>query len=388
MDIDLRTIRFVDSVNDNLICCICQTPFIEPVISTCGHTFCQHCIFQALESSPLCPIDRNHLSTKDVVPAAKIISNMVNELLVYCPRQEQGCPHIGQRQYIESHLKHDCLYIMASCELEECKELLLRKDLPRHAETCKYRVLQCTMCKENMCSYELEDHYEHCPSETITCQYCHTSRPRSEYSSHVNDCPQCIVFCDHVEFGCSWSNERQLLKEHLSHCSYETIKSFLHQHKATEKSLKHEIQQLHTENESLKRNQYDMGKKIESVTQQLDLMFPGHFVSSENTRHEPVLSESQRLNNEIESLSASIASLELKQNMALMTETFRLQEELQSLRAICHGLRMQMHYLMMERKTTSSGTGAAGTNNGASGDTSAANTLGRMRAWLGKFNKK
>ena len=76
--------------------------------------------------------------------------------------------------------------------------------------------------------------------------------------------------------------------------------------------------------------------------------------------------------------------------MALMTETFRLQEELQSLRAICHGLRMQMHYLMMERKTsiTSNTNAATGANNGGNGDTSAANTLGRMRAWLGNFNKK
>ncbi|OBZ84188.1 TNF receptor-associated factor 5 [Choanephora cucurbitarum] len=384
MDIDLRTVRFVDSTNDNLICCICQTPFIEPVISTCGHTFCQHCIFQALESSPLCPIDRKPLSTEDFVPAAKIISNMVNELLVYCPRQEQGCPHIGQRQYIESHLKHDCLYIMAPCELEECKELLLRKDLPRHAETCKYRILQCNMCKKSMCAYELEDHYERCPSETITCQHCNTSRPRSEHSSHVNDCPQFVVVCDHHEFGCSWSNERQFLTDHISQCPYEGIKSFLHKQKHTEASLRNEIHQLHTENESLKRSHYDMGKRIESLTQQLDLMFPGHFVPNSDTPENAVLSENQRMSNELESLSASIASLELKQNMALMTETFRLQEELQSLRAICHGLRMQMHYLMMERKTsiTSNTNAATGANNGGNGDTSAANTLGRMRAWL------
>lgn len=80
----------------------------------------------------------------------------MNELLVYCPRHEQGCPHVGQRQFIESHLKNDCEYTIAPCELEECKELLLKKDLQTHAETCKYRIMECNMCKKKLCAFELE----------------------------------------------------------------------------------------------------------------------------------------------------------------------------------------------------------------------------------------
>lgn len=120
------------------------------------HTFCQHCILQAIEASPVCPIDRASLGKDDFEPAAKIISNMVNELVVYCPRHEQGCPHVGQRQFIESHLKNDCEYTVAPCELEECKELLLKKDLESHAETCKYRMLECNMCKKKLRAFELE----------------------------------------------------------------------------------------------------------------------------------------------------------------------------------------------------------------------------------------
>ena len=83
---------------------------------------------------------------------------MVNELLVYCPESEQGCTFIGQRQYIESHVKNDCEYTMSSCQLEECKELLLKKDLDNHVETCKYRRLECNMCKKKMCAYALVVH--------------------------------------------------------------------------------------------------------------------------------------------------------------------------------------------------------------------------------------
>lgn len=248
----------------------------------------------------------------------------------------------------------------------------------------------------------MQDHYSLCPSEIITCQYCDTSRPRSEHVSHINACPQFKVKCTHEEFGCAWTDQRQALAAHLSACPYESIKHYLHKQQQSEKALLNELQQVHRENESLKRQQSESRQHMESLTQQLDLMFPGHFMTDpdipEEARNESVLSENQRMNNELETLSANIASLELKQNMALMTETFRLQEELQSLRAICHGLRMQMHYIMMDRKTAASSNAsasgaAAGGAGGGSGsgssarsasESNATNAMNRMRTWLGK----
>lgn len=249
-----------------------------------------------------------------------------------------------------------------------------------------------------------QDHYTLCPAEIITCQYCQTSRSRSEHSTHINQCPQITVNCTHSEFGCPWADQRQHLEDHIVYCPYESIKHYLYKQEQTEKSLRTEIQQLHKENESLKRQQTESKQQTETITQQLDLMFPGHFIHDadipEEARNESVLSENQRVNNELETLSANIASLELKQNMALMTETFRLQEELQSLRAICHGLRMQMHFVMMERKmtttnpsnapNTNAGSSNNNTNNGsnrgttAGNDTSVNGSLNRMRTWLGK----
>jgi hypothetical protein len=223
------------------------------------------------------------------------------------------------------------------------------------------------------------------------------------------------IACPHSEFGCSWNDQRQHLDEHILYCPYESIKGYLQKQQQSEKAIRSELHQVHKENVSLKRQYTESRHHIEQITNQLDLMFPGHFLADpdipEDARNENILSESQRMNNELETLSANIASLELKQNMALMTETFRLQEELQSLRAICHGLRMQMHYIMMERKTmasssvvTSGGTGGAGgansNNNGGGGNSSnssvvvgrnndgnnpTSTALNRMRTWLGKF---
>lgn len=189
-----------------------------------------------------------------------------------------------------------------------------------------------------------------------------------------------------------------MLPKHTLICPYEAIKNYLQKQQKTETLVQKELQQLHKENATLKREQEESKKHVNTIVNQLDLMFPGHFLLDADipaeARNESMLSENQRLNSELETLSANIASLELKQNMALMTETFRLQEELQSLRAICHGLRMQMHYVMMDRRNNTSSassnnttTVSATSQNRNNENASAAN---KARNYLGKklFKKK
>ncbi|KAI8997458.1 hypothetical protein BDB01DRAFT_771213 [Pilobolus umbonatus] len=398
--IDLRTLKYVDKINENLLCCICQTPFIDPIITNCGHTFCQLCIYQALETSNLCPIDRINLCVDEFLPTAKIITNIVNELLVYCPKSEEGCSYYGQRQFIQSHLNNDCEYITVPCQSEECKALLVKKDSPMHASTCQYRLSECNMCHKKFRMFELEIHYKQCPVEVIQCPHCSTSRPRSEHVSHLEECPQLEVGCTFADFGCEWKDKREGLKSHLEQCPYEKIKGYLYKQRDAALYTSNEMKKLHKENEALRRQQIQSENLLEGLTERLELLFPGLFIPNpdipEEARRESLLSESERVNNQLETLSANIASLELKQNMALMTETFRLQEELQSLRAICHGLRMQMHYLMMERKVHNSNASVgASVVTGGNGSTSTdinmnnegntamgINALNRMRTWF------
>ncbi|KAI9270468.1 hypothetical protein BDA99DRAFT_501856 [Phascolomyces articulosus] len=405
-NVDLRSLNFVETINSNLICCICQSPFVDPVVLPCGHTFCTICIHQACEASSVCPIDRSAISISDIRPAVKIVCNMVNELSVECPRSEEGCDYIGQRQFIENHVKNDCLYTFAACQLEECKILVLKKDLSSHVSTCKYRSAECKMCKKKMRALELEDHHRLCPAEIIQCPHCETSRSRSEHTAHLLTCPKHPVSCKHSEFGCRWSGEREKLEsEHLKNCAYEGIKDYLQLQQQKEQSLREEVQSIRKENEMLKRQQGNLSQQFQTLSDQLALLFPSQFASDPTCPEDiaqaaglgpgdSILTETQRLKNDLETVSSNLASLELKQNVALMTETFRLQEELQSLRAICHGMRMQMHYMMMERRGASSAAAAAAASMGASeagasssnadGNTATAGSvaaLNRMR-WL------
>lgn len=183
---------------------------------------------------------------------------------------------------------------------------------------------------------------------------------------------------------------RQELDSHIAACPYEGIKGYLEHQRQREQSLRDELSIVRKENETLKRQQAGMRQQIDTITEQLAILFPSHFPSEidlTNDTHPPpenYVTETQRLKSEIETITADIASLELKQNVALMTETFRLQEELQSLRAVCHGIRMQMHFLMMERRgaaaTSLNATEAASSNNAHS--TEGNRSISRIRSWL------
>ncbi|ORX47484.1 hypothetical protein DM01DRAFT_1310390 [Hesseltinella vesiculosa] len=354
VSLDLHSVTYVDNVNSNLVCCICQYPFVDPVVTSCGHTFCRHCIYQAVESSPLCPVDRSPIDLNDIQEAVKIVSNMVNELQIYCPRQPRGCEYHVQRQHMEHHLASECQYAFEPCQLKECQELVLKKDLQRHADTCQHRETECKMCKRKMPAFELEDHHQLCPSEVMDCPHCGTSRPRSEHTAHLPDCPKMRVTCPFAEFGCDWNEERAKLAAHKEACVYDKIQGFLRTQQLKDDTMQEEIRQLRKENESLRRWQHEMQHQHDRTLGQLGVLFPAHFALDPDlpleTQQQVVLSETERLQGDVDQLSASVASLELKQNMALMTETFRLQEEMQSLRAVCHGMRMQIHYLMMERR--------------------------------------
>ena len=217
-------------------------------------------------------------------------------------------------------------------------------------------------------------------------------------------CPRHPVTCTHADFGCPWQGDREALEtKHIHECAYEGIKDYLHQQQQSDQTLRDQIKAVSKENEMLKRHHDELNQQFHSLSDQLAHMFPSHFIPDGPTGDQspPPMTETQRLKNEIDTVSTNLQNLELKQNMTLMTETFRLQEEMQSLRAICHGMRMQMHYLMMDRRGTATAASAgahhheprASSSNAAAVAASDNNAtagsvpvLNKMRAWLGKMN--
>lgn len=134
---DIRGITY-KSLTDHLNCPICQQPFINPLTTICGHTFCKECIYECFrmakgnnrsagstlnnsiseERKGNCPLDRTPLDAaniNDLFPTPLIVTNLIDELKVYCLNKERGCEWIGTRWELEHHVTDTCGYTGVRC---------------------------------------------------------------------------------------------------------------------------------------------------------------------------------------------------------------------------------------------------------------------------------
>ncbi|KAF9114333.1 hypothetical protein BGX27_011153 [Mortierella sp. AM989] len=408
---DARSLQYVEPTQSSLQCSVCCEYFIEPVSAPCGHTFCRACIVQALEVNSGCPLCR---TTIDPTALYEVIalSRICDELMVYCPHKTLGCNHTCQRFQIGQHLKDECVYIGTLCRVEECRKKLLKKDLSEHMESCPYKRVDCLMCNTKVLKSELS-HIKECPRQIIPCSLsefgCPWKGPRFDLEAiHIPQCPYEAIR-GFLEISKSKMEALEQENRHLKGIFHD-LKPQVQQLRdqvgqmaeSLELILQQEQQQAAGGNGGanpfgnsvgmfgymdMNYQQYNPGHHLaqppmlgrndsfemtggmderiaenemrvmhrnssigaESMTSNSN---NGGLVNAASTAdtHELLISENERIRSEIETLTANLASLELKQNMAIMTESMRMQEEVQSLRAVCHGLRMQMHYLLLEQQ--------------------------------------
>lgn len=100
---DIRNAKY-KSPTDHLNCPICQQPFINPLTTICGHTYCKECIYECFkmaksnsssssssrtdELTGYCPLDRTPLdgaNINDLFPTPLIITNLIDELKFIVP---------------------------------------------------------------------------------------------------------------------------------------------------------------------------------------------------------------------------------------------------------------------------------------------------------------
>ncbi|CAH8515456.1 unnamed protein product [Schistosoma rodhaini] len=175
--------RFVNPVDENLICGICHGVFIIPVVTECGHTFCANCLKIWLNSKLehlnhltindndrqrlqfTCPTCRtrlnvnNHQQTNVInsvvsttnnnycchdKPNINLLSvarpvialkNFLNSLQIYCEYAKRGCTTIGSVELIHfGNHRHVCAYVPVDCA--GCGRTLNRIELAAHQLSC------------------------------------------------------------------------------------------------------------------------------------------------------------------------------------------------------------------------------------------------------------
>lgn len=123
IEMDFKSLKYLE-YDDNLNCPICQQPFLQPMTTICGHTFCKLCISECLslsssdQNTGYCPLDRTPIDAskiQELFPTPLVIANIVDDLQVHCLNQTRGCEWIGLRWESERHFCIDCGFTMVSC---------------------------------------------------------------------------------------------------------------------------------------------------------------------------------------------------------------------------------------------------------------------------------
>lgn len=76
-----------EATRSELDCQVCYALFLDPLTTSCGHTFCRKCLHRALDHSNCCPICRRTLSIPPSLTKAQYPSNKRLESLLFglCP---------------------------------------------------------------------------------------------------------------------------------------------------------------------------------------------------------------------------------------------------------------------------------------------------------------
>jgi len=186
------------------VCPICmQIPFPSNAVEhrECGKIFCKKCINRWLSNNTNCQNLPNCPNCKLPLPVLKMqntklpisLRNIMSNLKIKCPNNDEMCKWEGELDLLESHLKK-CEFTEIFCTWG-CDKVIQRKLLSLHFENgCKI--------PENICKYCLKQ--------------------IEDKIGHENECEkntQKIVICPYEKFGCKEKIRKCNIEEHLNKMS-------------------------------------------------------------------------------------------------------------------------------------------------------------------------
>lgn len=135
--------RFIDSINDGLLCSICRDVLEDPVQAPCEHAFCSACIEGWLVHDNICPEDRRLLWSTDLRPLFRYMKNDLDALKLRCKNFERGCEIISTLQALPHHENEECDFELTQCPSPGCEEYLQRRLIREHLTNCEFRTTEC-----------------------------------------------------------------------------------------------------------------------------------------------------------------------------------------------------------------------------------------------------
>uniref|UniRef100_A0AAY5JYM6 RING-type domain-containing protein n=1 Tax=Esox lucius TaxID=8010 RepID=A0AAY5JYM6_ESOLU len=181
---DMEPLVFAEQPSVKLCCQLCCSVFKDPVITTCGHTFCRRCAL----TSDKCPVDTAKLT---VVVNNIAVAEQIGELFIHCKygcRAGGGTPKMGVAVNYEVDPK-GCPFTI---------KLTTRKE---HEVSCDYRPVRCPnnpSCPP-LLTMNLEAHLKQC--EHIKCPHskygCAFIGNQDTYATHLDTSAHCLPLVFH-----------------------------------------------------------------------------------------------------------------------------------------------------------------------------------------------
>jgi len=374
--IDFHTLDYVTPCDENLMCAICHSPFVNPIRLRCDHLFCRECLSTALENQPKeaqsCPSCRAVMEDDLSLPMPRVVLRMLEELKVKCPNQTIGCQDVVARGFVEHHVEKYCEFEKLDCPLEGCSLKTRRRDVNRG---CLHTTVNCHDCSEAMMEKDIERHQlEQCRG-IISCPHCNSNSMRCDLPDHVENCPEALLPCSASAYGCTHLSKRTGLDQHLTSCPLAKLGPFLQaqkerldEHEAALKIYQHRNEILESAMSSIQATLGTgaaMGSTLldtslaASPISLLSLSQPTATATSAASDNPPfdsathhLLSLHESLREEVDRVSTALSELDAKTSMMLMNESLRAKEDMAHTNAAVNAIRMQLHWLISARLQT------------------------------------
>jgi len=198
-------------------CMICTNLINKATeIKTCGHIFCENCIYRWNETNDTCPLCKTEFDSESDLVESKFIDRKVGQVNVNCPFCDWKGLYIDFVKHIDPTYKEPCRYLIVKCK--KCSVTTKHESMEQHIkETCFFRTIPCDQCKIEIKYNDKNHHIEsECLETEIKCnELCDFKGKRNEYILHKNICIFEKIPCPLNYVGCTEMIERRYMDKHV-----------------------------------------------------------------------------------------------------------------------------------------------------------------------------
>ncbi|XP_056304562.1 TNF receptor-associated factor 5 [Danio aesculapii] len=215
-DLDSRTLRFVNRLEQQFICPSCGGIVLNPHQTGCGHIFCAQCVKAYSENggSSKCPLDSIPIKPEEIFQDNCCKRELLN-LEVFCTNTPE-CTQRFSLCNLQDHLKA-CQHQRVRCSHSGCSDIVLRKNLLEHQRNvCSYRLETCHYCKQNFPVSLMMGHQKSsCPEVEVPCSnMCTQMIKRHKLPAHADECLEVETDCVYKNYGCTVRDKRGKVQVH------------------------------------------------------------------------------------------------------------------------------------------------------------------------------